>query len=980
MPRCSRLLWFGLACLAMARADARAADPDFSLTKWHTDRGLPENSVASVLPARDGYIWIASDSGLARFDGVRFRRLDSGPDTDVTASRMSLLHEDKQGRLWAALYYGPLAYFYQGLFHLPDPPTKSHKIIASFCADENGDLLVGWNNGEVSSFRAGRLEPAQGFPREDGAIQLCADHADKRVWFRQSRQWGWRDGTNVVTLAPALPTPSQLLAASSGGVWALRDGQLWRVTDAAEPALVARLPVPTAHCTAVLESGDGAVWLGTLQSGLFRLNGGRFSQVIETEKRINSLAQDREGNIWAGTKEDGLWRLRPRALTVLGDAAGLAQQQVISASTCADAAGRLWALSETRRLQSFEDGRFAEGVALDTQLKCIYPAPGGGLWVGTWGQGLLHFDTEVKRRWKRAEGLPSDNVRALLGDDRGRLWLGTEGGLALLADGRINAAPFPGGPVQANVRSLALGTAGVLWVGTVDGRLLSLSRTRQREFTRADGLTGRELLCLLPAPDGALWMGTDGGGLSRLKGGRCQTVTLQHGLWDEVIAALHLGPDGRLWCASNRGVFSVALAELEAVLDDRAPRVHCTVPGRVDGLADFTCLARSQPSAWATGDRWWVATSLGLVGVDLRAPVATTRAFPVRVEEVLLDGKVVPTSGQLLVPPHSGRIGVRFTALSFVAPELISFRYRVDDLQTDWTYNGPQRVAIVEKLPPGRHTLRVQASNNDGEWSADGATLALVVLPHWWQTLWLRSLVAALLALLAAWAWRAAAMRKLRRRLVRLEGEQAVERERARIARDLHDDVGARLTQLSYLSDLGLRDAPLPAATEQKLRQVSECVHDAVRAMDQIVWEVNPGNDSLERLLEFMARHAREYLTPLDIRCRHELPTEVPALKISPEARHQLFLAFKEALQNIVKHAQATEVGFTAAIRGDALELTLRDNGQGGAPASQAGADGLSNMRLRLEQLRGECRFESQTGTGARVEFRMPLATLKVKQ
>ncbi|MFA6546380.1 MAG: two-component regulator propeller domain-containing protein [Limisphaerales bacterium] len=979
MSPCAPLLCFALACLALARSSGHAVEPEFSLTKWHTDRGLPDNSVTSVLPARDGYIWLAGDSGLARFDGVRFRRLDPGPDTDMAAARMRLLHEDQQGRLWTALYYGQLAYFQQGKFHLPVQSRGPRRNVASFCTDENGDLFVGWNNGQVSAFRAGHLAPATGFPATDGAIQLCADRADKRVWFRQGSQWGWRDGTNSVVLAADLRVPTLLLPARAGGVWALSGNQLWRVTDTTEPVVTAPLPVSATNCTALLEGDDGALWLGTLWTGLFRLRAGRFDRVVESDKRINSLAQDREGNVWAGTQEDGLWRLRPRVLTVLGEAAGLAPQLVLSASICADQAGRLWALSEDHRLQPFENGRFTKGVALNSQLKCLHPAADGGLWVGTWGEGVWHFDTKVTRRWRLADGLPSENIRALLGDDRGRLWIGTEDGLALLADGRINATPFPSGPEHANIRSLALDATGALWLGTVDGRLVSLSRARRREFTRADGLTGREILCLLPAPDGALWLGTDGGGLSRLKGGRCQTLTLQHGLWDEAIAALHLGPGGRLWCGSNRGVFSVALAELDAVLDGRARRVHCSVPGRVDGLADFTCLARSQPSAWAAGDRWWVATSLGLVGVDLRAPVATARAFPVRVEEVLLDGKVVPTDGELLVPPHAGRIGMRFTALSFVAPELISFRYRVDDLQEDWIYHGPQRVAVVENLPPGRHTLRVQASNNDGEWSADGATLALLVQPHWWQTLWLRSLASALLALLAAWAWRAAATRKLRRQLAHLEREQAVERERARIARDLHDDVGARLTQLSYLSELGLRDTPLPDATEKKLRQVSECVHDAVRAMDQIVWEVNPGNDSLERLLEFMARHAREYLTPLDIRCRHELPAELPALKVSPEARHQLFLAFKEALQNIVKHARATEVNFTAAVRGEVLELNLRDNGQGGAPTTEAGADGLPNMKLRLEQLRGECRFESQPGSGARVEFRVPLAALRAK-
>jgi signal transduction histidine kinase len=336
-----------------------------------------------------------------------------------------------------------------------------------------------------------------------------------------------------------------------------------------------------------------------------------------------------------------------------------------------------------------------------------------------------------------------------------------------------------------------------------------------------------------------------------------------------------------------------------------------------------------------------------------------------------------------MIQPGQGRLEFSYTGLFFTAPERVRFKYRLDGLEHEWVEAGARRSVPYSYLPPGDYTFHVTACNDDGVWNEAGASLALTVQPHYWQTWSFHILSAVLAAAALSGLVLFAARRRMRQKLERLEHQQAVERERARIARDIHDDLGANLTRITMLSQ-SFRDETEPAEErEATLDLIYQTARDLTRAMDEIVWAVNPRHDSLDSLASYLGKLAQDFLRPAGIRCRLELPMQLPPLPLTAETRHNLFLAFKEALNNVVKHAHASEVRVVLILNGAGFTLTVEDNGRGFAPEKLAaapspspdrvaGGNGLSNMRHRLEKLGGKFEIISAPGSGTQVRFSLP--------
>jgi signal transduction histidine kinase len=327
--------------------------------------------------------------------------------------------------------------------------------------------------------------------------------------------------------------------------------------------------------------------------------------------------------------------------------------------------------------------------------------------------------------------------------------------------------------------------------------------------------------------------------------------------------------------------------------------------------------------------------------------------------------------------PGAQRIEFRFTALSLVAPERNRFKYRLIGLENDWVEAGPQRVAAYPHVLPGHYEFQVAACNNDGVWNTGGAAIRFTVPAHFWQTGWFLVLVAVALLAAGGWAVRAASVQRLRRKLRRLEERHSVEQERTRIARDIHDELGASLTSITLLTEVGQKHKDKPEAVAADLGKISATAREAVRAMDAIVWAVNPRNDSLDHLANYLSQFAEEFLRPSSIRCRLDVPADLPEHPLSTEARHHLFLAVKEALNNVVRHSGASEVWLRMSMNHGELQITVADNGHG-IPASApdgGGHDGLANIRKRIEDLGGRFELESHPASGTSLRLQLPLAS-----
>ncbi len=628
----------------------------------------------------------------------------------------------------------------------------------------------------------------------------------------------------------------------------------------------------------------------------------------------------------------------------------------------------------------------------------VAPDANGRIWMSADHEDLFLFERDRIRRapWQ------VHGIKALLVDRRGRVWLGRKDGLSCLEAGRLRSFGPEDGFERRDVRALAEDAQGAVWIGTGDGTVYRFRGGALEAFRSAEARAQHAVWSLLPDADGTVWVGTFRGGLLRLKDGRFSRITTGQGLLSDVVCQLLDDGQGRLWMGTHNGIFHVSKTSLHAVADGTARSVSCLGYGRSDGLPTLECSGSYQPSCWRSRDgRLWFATAKGVVAVRPREIGENRLPPPVVIEEVLADGEPLAfhadaagpaseTTGAerafarpdaLQIAPGRQHVEFRYTGLSLTAPEKVRFRYRLEGLEDEWVDAGGRRSAQYGYLRPGLYRFRVTACNSDGVWNEAGASLTLRVLPRVFESWWFLSLAAVLATGAVAGAARYVTTRRLRRELHRLERQRAVERDRARIAKDIHDDLGAGLTQITLLSELARSDSPQEA--EVHLAQISDTARELTRAMDEIVWAVNPQNDTLDSLTTYVSRFAQEYLNVAGVQCRLDVPAQLPALPLTSEVRHNLFLAVKEALNNVIKHARAREVWLRLNATETSFTLVIQDDGRGFEAERRAPADasagrlcsgqGLDNLAKRLSAIGGRCLVQSEPGHGTRVELRVML-------
>jgi signal transduction histidine kinase len=348
---------------------------------------------------------------------------------------------------------------------------------------------------------------------------------------------------------------------------------------------------------------------------------------------------------------------------------------------------------------------------------------------------------------------------------------------------------------------------------------------------------------------------------------------------------------------------------------------------------------------------------------------------PVVIEEVALNGEAVVQSDGLQIGPDISSVEIRYTGLSHVAPELVQFKYRLEGLDSDWLPPTTERVARYTRLPAGRYRFHVNASNNDEVWNETGAVLAFSVIPPWWRTPWFITLTVVAFAGFVGGSARVITTRRYRQRMDELERQHALERERSRIARDMHDGLGSDLVKISMLGEIAEDQIDDPDSLRPRLQKITRTARDAVRDMDEIVWAVNPKNDTVENLANYLCQFAREQFEVSTTRLHLDLPSSLPDHPLSADVRHNLFLVVKEALNNAIKHAQATDVWLRVFSEDNRLEIEVKDNGRGiSSPANGRKGHGMENLHSRTTHIGAHLDIQSRSDEGTRVIIRMTLS------
>jgi len=975
---------------------AEPSQPDYFTRTFSTDNGLPDNAVTAVLQTRDGYLWIATYSGLARFDGVRFTVFNNSTQPGLQSDRITSLYEDPLGDLWIGHERGDLTCYRDGKFEAQELlRTGVHRKISAIGSDRNGALWLLNKEGILVRTRDGAT---RALPNWNGVVQMAQDSVGT-LWVASGGRVAFLDEGRLVPLTlasnagPVVNYVEGICAGQDGGVWIAGDGRVRKWNDGGWTE--DRGPNPSnSTLTAMLETRSGCLAMGTVDSGLYLVfPNGTVRHFSKAEgfphDWIRCLSEDREGTLWTGAGSDGLVALHPGKVETIDPPDHW--QGRVALSTTAARDGAIWVGTEGAGLYRYLNGawtHFGSSAGLSNQFVwCTAEDREGRIWAGTWGGGMFVKQAD---RFVIPPGLENLNVpmAAILHGADGVTWIGTENGLLRYQNGSLNWFGQTNEFNVPDVRAIAQETNGTVWFGTLGGGLGRLQNGVVKHYGKNDGLANDYIQCLHLDADGALWIGTYGGGLIRFKNGAFAAITTAEGLPNSFISDIEEDGDGHFWISSHGGIFRVSKRALDGCAEGNPAPLNCFAFGKGDGMPSLTCSGGFQPAAALTADgRIGFPTGRGVVLVNPENARVNRLEPLVVIEEVIANGRTLAentsTDAVLKIPPGSARFEFHYTGLSFIAPEKMRFRYRLEGWEKDWVDVGTKRVAEYTYIPPGNYTFHVLACNSDAVWNEAGASLAFTLLPQFWQTWWFRA--AAVLAAVALIAGNVLLLtrRRLRRKLDIIQRQQAVERERTRIARDIHDHLGANLTRISLLSQSAQGELSNPARAAAQLDRIYDTALDLTRALGEIVWAVNPHHDTLDSLASYLGNFAQEYLVPINVRCRLDVPLQLPPWPITAEVRHNVFLAFKEALHNVVKHSGATEVSVVLETNYRGFTLAVRDNGRGfdaeatesdSAPQRLGRGNGLKNTRQRLDKIAGRCEIHSRAGAGTEIKFFVDVA------
>lgn len=1014
-------------------ADRSSGNSEYLVGSWQAEHGLPQNTVTCLVQTRDGYLWLGTFNGLARFDGVRFVVFGAHNTPELKSNRILTLLEDSQGGLWIGTEGGGVTRWHAGRFTTFTVwEGLAHDIVQCLGEDAAGRVWAGTLAG-LSCWRENKLSPLEPGERLlEGPVRAAATDARGRCGFLFGNTVGWLESGRLATELPPAAAEGKaavgLHRGPSGTVWLFGEGLLAPLSAAKAPTNLWPLTIePEVQVQAMLESANGDLWIGTRSGQLRRWRAGRWVAISNLgevgQHPVRCLGEDREGNLWAGTDGGGLVRLKPRRLTTVGLRDGLANEFILSLAE--DGRGGVWLGANCGGIMHWSGGTPQPWTA-DGALKpnaCVGPllrTRDGSLWIGTFGEGLIQWKDGKATRFGRSHGLPDPTILSLFEDRDGRLWIGTyEAGLFRHHEGAFQNFTAKDGFPARIITAIAQDQDGDLWIGSNGMGLYRYANGKFSLYSRRESWGGDFIRTLLVDADGALWIGTGGNGLTRMKDGWFHTLTARNGLGDDVVSQILEDDFGHLWVGSNRGISRVSKRAFEDFAAGRSSAVAVVAYGKSEGMESLECTGGFHPAGLKAPDgTLWFSTVKGavmikpasLVETGVKHQEAASRSFnvvppPVVIEEVWVDGErfpavsdeapavsdartsrsgAAPSAGRLRVHPDYKRLEIRYTALSYTAPEKVRFRFRLEGLDTDWVEAGESRAAHFGKLPPGDYRFRVIACNNDGVWNERGAALAFTLRPHLWQTRWFFAGTIAAAAGLVAGAIRLRERRKMRRELERLERQHAIEKERRRIAQDMHDELGSRLAKLSFLSELARESIHRPAEAGQRIDTIANISRAVLATLDEIVWVVNPQNDTLEHLAAYVGEYVQQFFQTTPIKCEVQMPMSLPAHPLAAEVRHHLFLAVQEALANVIKHARATHVRVTMTLRDHGFSILVEDDGCGFIVASPAapGAvspvprNGLANMRRRLGEIGARFQIESREGGGTKVMFDLPLPEL----
>lgn len=996
---------FGLAVaawVALGSATAAAFSGEtngvtgYSVRRFSGDDGLPQDAASCVIQAADGHLWVGTGFGLARYDGDEFTVNDRFNSPWLISDTITALADDGRGRVWIGTTRG-LAVYQQGQFsnwkqlsHLPS------ERITTVLASRAGSIWVGSSHGltRLHEDWVERFGEAAGLESED--VREVSETPDGRLLVHTALGWQEfepRVGRFFAARERFIPRPGVLAALPADG-----EGRAWIAEPGGISVNLGGTWQPVAGVPGDRSLREVSFYVhasfGLLVQveslGAFRWDGRKLVPLKVDRPawltRFRAACVDREENLWLATA-DGLLQLQRRSVRVVGLQEGLPDERASTLSEGPD--GTIWAGTATG-LSGVRGGKVAVRVPVPRTGKdsgvITLAARDGRVWFSSGDRTVSAFSPNQGDQAPLTLSLGQRNVRCLYEDQAGLIWIGTSAGVAKIRGQSLE--PFPGEEALAiyDVRALQQDSRGSFWIGTHGSGLVRLEGGEVKSATPGAGVPGSDIRAICECRRGHLWVGT-AAGLHLLLGDRWRMFTREDGLAENLINQILEDNEGRLWVGGVRGIHGTPISDLTALMEGRIDRVRCLTLNHFDGMVGSETSGGLQPAGCRDQQgNLWFPTPSGLVQITPRLVRANTQPPNVLIKRVVADSHELPPAAVFSAlrrgtnPPaapfnlhrrQARNLTFHFTAPTFIQNELVHFRYRLKGYDKAWRKADGARLASYTNLRPGSYEFEVEAANAHGYWSTSPAAIAFKLAPFFYET----GVFYLLCVFVVVGGGVATARVYHLRRVVSLQrSHKELERERARIAKDLHDDIGASLTGLALQADLASRG--LEGQARNELETYADRSRNLVERLREVVWAVNPECDGLDNFATYLT-HYLEGLPSDAARFQIDIPASLPPLELRSEVRHNLLMVFKEAIHNALRHSGAREIRVSLRLEGGMLTLVVADDGRG-LPEEAAAGDGgqgfgFVNMRERIAGIGGRVDIVSRPGEGTRVTFEVNL-------
>ncbi|PWT93104.1 MAG: hypothetical protein C5B54_02415 [Acidobacteria bacterium] len=931
------------------------------LDTWTSENQLPPGRIHKILQTRDGYLWLATDSGLARFDGIKFALFDSQNTSAFAQDAVVEMMLDHEGCLWLGFFKGGLVQYKEGNF-TPVPELAGQSTVSIF-EDKSHRVWIGTDT-SLWSYKRGQFESF----RDSTGVELhgardITQTADGILWF-WSHGDTWELKNNKLSKRTEPPFAAEdtvehpFYLERSGKVWFSTTNQLASLENENVSSFKNNSEFGD-RVSSVLVDSHSAVWIGTRNRGLFRYFNGKLEHLtVENGLTLNeifSLAEDREGSIWIGTNAAGLNRLRDGKVVTFSGIQGMPAKYI--QGIFEDSKASLWFATEEKGAVHFENGQFAIQQGLSgNSIYSIAEDSSGAMWFGTAGWGLDKLERGKVTVYNKKDGLRGDAVLSLY-PGKEHLLIGSLTGAMEYKDGTLK----PLGPeVPKPVAAIYEASNGDIWIASYGVDLIRLTEGKTITYGTKQGLLDHHVLCFHEDSEGTLWLGTYAGGLYRFKNGILQSYTRKNGLYQNVVYSILEDDHNRLWMGSSNGIFSVSKRELKDFADGKISLIHSTVIGKEDGMKSAEC---NNGSAWKTKDgKLWFGTMDGAVMLDPdRIPMNSLEPSIV-LEQALADDQTITSS----LSPGTKKLEFHFASLSLVSASKNQFQYMLEGFDSDWSWPSTTRAAYYSNLPPGNYTFRVRGSNNDGVWNQKGTALKFHIAPYFFQrkSFYAFCLLLILLILYMLYRYR---LKQIRSRF------QLILEERNRISHEMHDTITQDFSGIILqLQAAELQSANDPKASLESISRARELASTGLSESRRFITALRPHllekNGLVPALSEFVrTTHSSSIPVKLDI-SGNERP-------LAQNVEDQLLRISQEAITNALKYSKASSIGVHLNFSNARTTLKISDNGVGFDSKNMPegpGGFGIPGMKERAMSIGANCFVESEPGKGTTIIVEVP--------